>query len=142
MNEWDLPEGIVTVGGGDTRFDSVRNGLRALVDAEGFVSVHDAVRPLVSAELIARVFEGAEKEGNAVPVVQVNESIRRVEESGSSAVVRDAMRIVQTPQCFRLAELRAAYEQPNDTSFTDCATVMEKAGHEIHLVNGEDGTSS
>jgi len=140
-NEWDLPKHHAVVTGGDTRFASVVNGLRALRAgaSDGVVAVHDAVRPLVTEDLILRAFTEAEAFGSAVPVVEIRESVREVEGDVSSSFSRDRLRLVQTPQCFRLADLIKGYEQPHDPTFTDCATVMESAGYKIHLIEGERG---
>src|SRR3954470_14709308 len=54
------------VGGGATRFDSVKNGL-ALVTEDSLVAIHDGVRPLASIKLIKKCFEEARKKGSAVP---------------------------------------------------------------------------
>ena len=72
------------VGGGATRSDSVRAGLRALTDEE-LVLVHDAVRPWVSMDLIERVVEAAAEHGAAVPALPVTETIKVVEGIESSS---------------------------------------------------------
>lgn len=122
------------VPGGKERFHSVKSGLQALT--ADVVGVHDAVRPLVSVETLQRCFETAEKEGNAVPVVPVTESLRRVDGEYSRAEARDAYRIVQTPQCFDRETLMAAYERGYEPFFTDDASVFEAAGGSIKLVEG------
>lgn len=137
VEQWELPRGLVTVSGGDRRYDSVKNGLAVLSGRDGLVAVHDAVRPLLDTKLITRVFEAAHAVGSAVPAVPVKESLRQVDGTSSKAVSRDALHIVQTPQCFRLKFLCQAYEKPFEESFTDCATVMERAGETITLVEGE-----
>jgi 2-C-methyl-D-erythritol 4-phosphate cytidylyltransferase len=121
--------------GGKTRFESVKNGLKLV--SNGIVGVHDGVRPLVSELTIQRCFETASKLGNAVPVIDVNDSLRIIkEDSNSQAVDRTKFRIVQTPQCFKVAEMKQAFEQEYSTAFTDCASVMEAAGNIIHLTAG------
>jgi len=125
------------VAGGAERFHSVGEGLKAVKNA-GLVAVHDGVRPLVSAELIARCFAAAEEYGAAIPVVPVSSSVRKVEEGGSRAVDRSLLRIVQTPQCFQVELLRKAFELPYDPAFTDEATLAERLGAAVHLVDGEE----
>ena len=66
------------VSGGKTRFHSVQNGL-SKIDEEGIVFIHDGVRPLVSTETLNRCLEMAQKYGNAIPVLPVNESLRKNE---------------------------------------------------------------
>jgi 2-C-methyl-D-erythritol 4-phosphate cytidylyltransferase len=123
--------------GGEERFHSVREGLKE-VKHEGLVVVHDGVRPLVSVELIARCLAAAEAHGAAIPVVPVSSSVREVIGGGSRAVDRARLRLVQTPQCFRVPLLRKAFERPYDPAFTDEATLVERTGTTVHLVEGEE----
>lgn len=125
------------VPGGEERFHSVRNGLAA-VDHDGVVAVHDGVRPLVSVELIARCFDSAEEHGSAIPVVPISSSVREVIGEGSRAIDRTTLRAVQTPQCFRVELLRKAFELPYDPAFTDEATLVERIGEQVRLVDGEE----
>lgn len=124
------------VSGGASRFESVRNGLAAITGDEGIVGVHDAARPLVSAATIETCYRTAAALGNAVPVIALVDSLRRVEGTESVPVDRTAFRIVQTPQCFSLASLRRAYAAAESAAFTDDATVVEAAGEKLHLVAG------
>ncbi len=125
------------VAGGAERYHSVRNGLAA-VHGEGIVAVHDGVRPLVSTALIARCFDAAQEYGNATPVVPVKPSVRELTPSGSRSIDRNGFRLVQTPQCFRTEVLRKAFELPYDPSFTDEASLIERAGSIVHLVEGDE----
>jgi 2-C-methyl-D-erythritol 4-phosphate cytidylyltransferase len=103
------------------------------------VAVHDGVRPLVSVDLIGRCFAAAEAHGAAIPVVPISSSVRELTTEGSSeAIDRMRLRAVQTPQCFRTALLRKAFELPYDPAFTDEATLVERLGVEVHLVDGEE----
>lgn len=137
------------VSGGETRFHSVSNGLQAILDSESsnqitdsqtLVAVHDGVRPFVSHEVIAACFEAAKRDGAALPVIPVVETLREVidEPDGtkSRTVPRNRYRLVQTPQTFRLSLLRDAYAQPYSESFTDDASVVEELGHPVTLVEG------
>ena len=125
------------VAGGAERFHSVREGLKA-VRHTCLVAVHDGARPLVSVELITRCFAAAAEHGAAIPVVPVSSSVRELEDGGSHAVDRTRLRTVQTPQCFRVELLRKAFELPYDPIFTDEATLVERMGLAVNLVDGED----
>ncbi|MBX2978388.1 MAG: 2-C-methyl-D-erythritol 4-phosphate cytidylyltransferase [Flavobacteriales bacterium] len=139
------------VSGGAERFHSTLEGLKA-VEHDGLVAVHDGVRPLVSAALIARCFAASEEHGAAIPVVAISSSVRELTAEGKStallspstplresrAVDRSRLRAVQTPQCFRLPLLRRAFELPYDPAFTDEATLVERLGVDVHLVEGEE----
>lgn len=133
--KFDVPHRITF--GGDTRFQSVKNGL-ALVNS-GLVGIHDAVRPLVSSSTILRTFEAAKIHGAAVPVLQPSESMRILHADGTSgAIIRNALRTVQTPQCFQAEKIIEAYKQEFHPDFTDDASVAERAGFNITLVDGNE----
>jgi 2-C-methyl-D-erythritol 4-phosphate cytidylyltransferase len=122
--------------GGSTRTESVRNGLNAIKVDDGVVGIHDGVRPCLSVEMIQRCFLTAAEKGNATPVVPVIPSLRRVVGEDSEAVDRGQFRAVQTPQCFRLSEIRKAYAE-SDGGYSDDASLMESFGHTIQLVEGD-----
>ncbi|MBB2145006.1 2-C-methyl-D-erythritol 4-phosphate cytidylyltransferase [Pedobacter sp. LMG 31464] len=132
---FDIPH--VLIRGGEQRFHSVRNGLMT-IKGEGIVAVHDAVRPLVSSRLIAKAYEIAEDTGNAVSCIKPSDSVRRVKENSESKVInRDELVLIQTPQTFEISQLRTAYQQHYKPKFTDDASVVEKAGFKINLIEGE-----
>lgn len=135
QHDFGVPHTLVA--GGAERFHSTRAGLDA-VTHDRLVAVHDGVRPLVSPALIARCFNAAMVHGAAIPVVPISSSVRQVEGSTSRAVDRSALRAVQTPQCFKVDLLRQAFELPYDPAFTDEATLVERLGVNIALVDGED----
>lgn len=122
------------VEGGNTRFHSVKNGLDLIND--GYVAVHDGVRPLVSSKTIRNTLDAAAKYGAAIPVIQSTDSIRMLKEGSSIALNRLQLRNVQTPQCFEVAILKNAMLQEYIPEFTDCASVVEKAGFPIYLSDG------
>lgn len=124
------------VGGGETRFDSVKNGLKMVTG--GLVSVHDAVRPFATDKLIDTCFKEAAIHKAVIPVIELTDTIREVTASNKNKIVdRSRFRLVQTPQVFDADLLKEAYEQPFNESFTDDASVVASFGHDIHLVEGE-----
>jgi 2-C-methyl-D-erythritol 4-phosphate cytidylyltransferase len=127
---------IEVVEGGATRFQSVKNALTVLKKGVTIVGVHDAARPLVSLQTIQSAFAAAEKDGAAIPVIDMNESLRKIRGNKSRTVDRNKFKIVQTPQCFKKDVLLEAYKQPYNPLFTDDASVVEKAGHTITLTEG------
>ncbi|WP_026462175.1 2-C-methyl-D-erythritol 4-phosphate cytidylyltransferase [Adhaeribacter aquaticus] len=124
------------VAGGKTRFGSVKNGLAAITAEDGIVAVHDGVRPFVPVANIANAFAVAKQKGNAVVAVPLKESIRQIFKTKSKAMDRSQYQLIQTPQCFRLAMFRKAYELPEEPTFTDDASVVERFGQKINLVEG------
>ena len=125
------------VAGGEERFHSVREGLKEVAH-DGLVAVHDGVRPLVSLGLIERCFAATELHDAAIPVVPVSSSMRELTDEGSRALDRSRLRIVQTPQCFQVELLRKAFKLPYDPAFTDEATLVERMGNLVRLVEGDE----
>lgn len=125
----------ITVGGA-TRFDSVKNGLNLIPNSNALVAIHDAARPFVSIQTIANCFDIAAKKGNAIPCLNINESIRQVTETDNKIANRDAFKIIQTPQCFMVSKIKKSFEQNYQVSFTDDATILETTGEKINLVEG------
>jgi 2-C-methyl-D-erythritol 4-phosphate cytidylyltransferase len=121
--------------GGETRYQSVKNGL-AMVNDNPLTGIHDGVRPFVSMQTLKLCFETAEQKGNAIPVVDAVESIRELTTNGSMAVDRTAFKLVQTPQVFCWEQLVAGYALPYSSLFTDDASVVEAADFNIHLTEG------
>ena len=123
------------VKGGETRFESVRNAL-SFANSDGLIAIHDGVRPLVSQQTIKFCFEKAEKQGSAIPVVDITDSVRKIELNTNRAVDRSALKAVQTPQIFKAYLVKKAYSQPYQPQFTDDAGVVESMGQAVFLVEG------
>jgi 2-C-methyl-D-erythritol 4-phosphate cytidylyltransferase len=136
LNEYrfSIPHKIVS--GGTQRFDSVKNALD-LIQEESIIAVHDAVRPIVSKDLIKRCYKEAEEKGNAIPVVSPKDSLRKKEGNQTIAINREDILIVQTPQVFQSEALKKAYSQAFVSEFTDDASVVERAGFKINVIEGE-----
>ncbi len=133
-HDFQLPHELVD--GGKERYHSVKNAL-ARCSGE-IVAVHDAVRPCMSAATWKRCLEKVATEKAVIPVLKVKESLRKVNEQGSEALVREAYRIVQTPQVFHKSVLVAAYKQDFSDWVTDDACLVEANGVKIHLVEGNE----
>lgn len=127
------PHQMIT--GGQTRFHTVKGSLE-FIGNKGLVAIHDGVRPFVSLSTIDRCFRAAEKHGCAIPCIPVPESVREVNGEHSIGLERKKLRLIQTPQVFRLGLLKEAYCQEYNETFTDDASVFESAGHAIYLVEG------
>lgn len=121
--------------GGETRFQSVKNGL-SKIDGGGLVAIHDGVRPLVSEDIIGASFRLAAVHQSAVAAVRLKESIRMTDQDNTKAVDRSRFRLIQTPQTFQVDLIKKAYQSKDDPSLTDDASVAERAGHIISLFEG------
>ena len=144
---FDGPQTLVK--GGITRFHSVRNALSKVPEG-AIVAIHDAVRPLVSVALVRSMFARME-EGTCralIPVIPSVDTLKVLDRTESpqgegvftsSDQTLDRTRVfgAQTPQLFRSEDIRAAYAQAYDTSFTDDASVAAKKGIPLSFCDGE-----
>ena len=126
---------IALVEGGATRFHSVKNGLNRIKE-NAVVFVHDGVRCLTGTELIRRCYDQTLEKGSAIPAIDCRDSVRTITPEGSRYLDRSTLKLVQTPQTFLSTLLLPAYEQEYRSTFTDEATVVEAAGHAVHLTEG------
>jgi 2-C-methyl-D-erythritol 4-phosphate cytidylyltransferase len=137
VNAWFNKDRIQITSGGDTRFQSVKNGLQ-LLEGESIIFVHDGVRCLLSPALIHGCYEKAMESGSAIPVVPSKDSVRLLTDEGNDVVERSKVMLVQTPQTFRSNILIPAFNIDYKDNFTDEATVVEAYGLKVSLVQGEE----
>ena len=121
---------IVT--GGKERYESVYKGLCAAKDST-YALIHDGARAFITPELIAQCIRDVIAYDACVMAVPVKDTIKIVDEEQYSVSTPDrkVMWQMQTPQCFRLPEIREAYRrmlESGDNTMTDDAMVMEKYG--------------
>jgi 2-C-methyl-D-erythritol 4-phosphate cytidylyltransferase len=100
------------------------------------LAIHDGGRPLVSNDTIDRCFKVTAEKGNATAALPVVETIRKVDGEQNEPVDRSHFVGIQTPQTFRVSEIKEAYLQPYDPAFTDDSMVLERWGRKIFLVDG------
>jgi len=133
IHDFNIPHKIVE--GGPKRFHSVKSGLN-LIPNNALVAIHDAARPLVSEVTIRSCFSIAQRKGNAIPAITINESIRETDGSLNRHVDRNKYKLVQTPQTFYSDKIKRAYLQSYHEHFTDDASVLENTGEPIQLIEG------
>lgn len=129
---------LICVHGGETRQDSVMNGLKALQSAPiRQVLIHDAARPYVSASLISRCLAGLGSAAGAIPAQQVTDTLKRAENGAIvETVPRQNLWQAQTPQAFNYAAIFTAHQRAPQ-GLTDDAAVAELAGMNLAIVAGE-----
>ncbi|WP_343560010.1 2-C-methyl-D-erythritol 4-phosphate cytidylyltransferase [Sphingobacterium sp.] len=128
--------------GGSTRFQSVKNGIKYIqenfkIKTNDYIAVHDGARPIVSTSLIKRAFQGAYQHQAIVLAQKSVESIRIGDNISNHATDRNQIWLIQTPQIFQAELLIRAYNQKEDPLFTDDASVVEKIGNRISIVEGD-----
>ena len=149
---------IEIVRGGAERGDSVRQGLKALLDAaqrsgvdpsDAVVFIHDAARPGVTNEIIDSCIDGMRSCRALTAAIPSTDSVRMISQSPlkeepaypiitSTYVERDLVWLVQTPQAFRLRDIIQAYDRADADGFkgTDDASVAEHAGIDVAIIKG------
>jgi 2-C-methyl-D-erythritol 4-phosphate cytidylyltransferase / 2-C-methyl-D-erythritol 2,4-cyclodiphosphate synthase len=128
---------VTLVEAGARRQDSVARAFARVASSADIVVIHDAARPLVSADLIRRTIEAAAEHGAAVAAVRATDTVKRGDRFSNvvETLPRDEVYLAQTPQSFRAAVLRDALAVDGDA--TDEASLAERAGHTVHLVDGD-----
>ncbi len=134
IDEHDFSVKHTCVKGGEQKFHSVKNALEKC--SGELIMVHDGVRPFVSDTTLNAILEKAISAKAVVPVQTMTESVRKGNMDSSESVDRSAYFTVQTPQCFHAEILHKAYNQEYNSLFTDDASVVEKLGEEVKLVEG------
>ncbi len=127
------------VPGGDSRQQSVLNGLKALSPGTEKVIIHDAVRPLVGEPVIKRVVDAARKTGAAITAVPAKDTVKEVESGDVIGTLdRRLIWLAQTPQCFGYDVIMGAHKQATSDNFeaTDDAALVEKYGSKVVVAVG------
>ncbi len=134
--------GVIFTHGGDTRQQSVLNGLVALEQSKpANVLIHDAARPHLSQDVIARLVSALEEHSGAIPVLPVVDSLAVAGDGDvmAGAAEREALRRVQTPQAFRYMHILAAHHAWSGEKIAgDDAQVLQARGESIALVEGDE----
>ena len=137
-----IPEEVILVKGGPRRQDSVHNALVEVMKGEitpDAVLIHDGARPFCSSNLIDRVLEATQRYDAAIPVLPINETVRRIKVGKTNVVDRRGLYSVQTPQGFRpeLIYSASSKAQAKNTEVTDDASLLEKISQRVASVEGE-----
>ncbi len=138
--EYHLPDFCLTAGG-DTRQQSVLNGVGCLSEQVEYVVIHDGARPFADRQLIDRCLQSAVEHQAATAAVPVKDTIKQAADDGSIAATPDRSRLylTQTPQIFHAQLYRRAAEQAQaeGLDFTDDCQLMEHLGHRVWLAQGD-----
>ena len=141
QDTFELKKVARVVAGGETRAQSVQNGLAVIEEAD-VVAVHDGVRPLVTPDEIDQVVTAAAANGAAILVTHVEDTIKEIENNRIARTVpRDRLRRALTPQCFRFDVLKRAYDdlaeiEASGIEVTDDSFLVERLGVDVDVVSG------
>jgi 2-C-methyl-D-erythritol 4-phosphate cytidylyltransferase len=130
--------------GGASRQASVLNGLhamRAMVEDDDRILVHDAARPGLTLELVEKLIRALhDDEVGGLLALPIVDTIKRAneEERVDATVAREQLWAAQTPQMFDYALLLRALEtaQQGAENVTDEASAVEALGLKPKLVEG------
>lgn len=127
--------------GGETRRESVRNGLEQLAKegGAGIVLIHDAARAFLPVEVVDRLLAALDESDGVVPVLPVVDTLARREDNLGDTVSRDEIVRVQTPQAFRFDAILDAHRRWTGAEATDDAQVARAAGYTMAMVEGDEG---
>ena len=139
---------VQVVRGGDSRQESVAKALEQVADDTEIVVVHDAVRPFVTREQIARVIEEARKTRAAILGIPAMDTVKEVKRASlpedvaliTATIPRERVVLAQTPQAFSTKLLKGAFAraQADGVTASDEAGLVERIGHEVHVVLGSE----
>jgi 2-C-methyl-D-erythritol 4-phosphate cytidylyltransferase/2-C-methyl-D-erythritol 2,4-cyclodiphosphate synthase len=140
----DPPRGLVgvrLVEGGRRRQDSVANAFDVVAEQTDVVLIHDAARPFVNRDVISRAIDAAAAHGAAIAAIPVSDTVKRVDGRRIvQTVPREEIFLAQTPQAFTRAVLQDAVAMGRSgVEATDEAMLAERAGHAVHIVEGDPG---
>lgn len=130
------------VAGGATRTESIRRGLQTVRAATAeIVVVHDGVRPFVTPAEISQTIAAARVTGAAILVAPATDTIKEVQDGHVKRTLpRSTLRHALTPQCFRYALLKQAYDQAENLdaeAATDDSALVERLGATVSIVEGD-----
>jgi 2-C-methyl-D-erythritol 4-phosphate cytidylyltransferase len=130
------------ISGGDSRQDSVYNGLKALDSNTDIVVIHDGARPLVKETLIQDSIKAAQKYGSAIAAIPVKDTVKKCRRDFfiNRTLKREEIWRAQTPQTFKYDIIISAYYQAYEENFraTDDSAVVEKYGHKVKIIIGSE----
>ena len=128
--------------GGESRYESVWNGITITDTMNDVVAVHDAVRPFLKQDMLKGLFKMARDYGAAIPAVPMQDSLKRVEgDKIIESISRVGAMLAQTPQCFRRDLLIESFEYARNTggipeTITDEAGLVENYGQKVSVLLG------
>lgn len=130
------------IAGGETRQDSVYNGLKVLDPDTDIVAIHDGARPLIEETIIQESIEAAQEFGAAIAAIPLKDTMKR---SGKDFFINETLNRqeiwrAQTPQTFKYSIILSAYHQAYKDKFfaTDDAAIVERYGYKVKMIIGSE----
>lgn len=140
IGKYNIPKISQVVVGGETRRDSVFNGLKALDDDTDIVVIHDGARPLISLRVIEESIKACYEEVAVIVSVPIKPTIKRVNRDElyvEGTLDRSLLWEVQTPQVFRKDIIIRAHNEGKGLQATDDAFLVERLGERVKVITGD-----
>ena len=142
LAELNLTKEVNLIQGGETRQESVYNGLRGLPGAADKVLIHDGARCLATPDLFNRCATTLELCQGLIAAIPVKDTIKIVDHSGliKSTPERKQLWAAQTPQGFDVKLLKQCHEKGKKLGWqvTDDAALFERCQIPVRIVEGEE----
>jgi len=136
----DMGKKVQLAPGGETRQESVYNGLQSIKENNGIVVIHDGVRPFVRSEEIEECIQSAAEFGACILGTPVHNTLKQVDASGhiKKTIPRNSVWQAQTPQCFQLSLIKKAHVAAKRDTYTgsDDASLVERLGKQVNIIGG------
>ncbi|HMK35476.1 MAG TPA: 2-C-methyl-D-erythritol 4-phosphate cytidylyltransferase [Desulfomonilaceae bacterium] len=139
MGSLEWTKRIDIIAGGETRQESVYNGLRQLAGTD-IVAIHDGVRPLVSPDVVTRTLGAAREFGAGLAAVKIRETVKKKKDLHLETVPRSDLWLAHTPQTFRTSLILEAHRKAEQEGYrgTDDAVLIERMGFQVKLVEDSE----
>jgi len=132
---------IFWINGGNTRQESVKNGLTNLPENAQKVLIHDGARCLIKSDLIDKCSTELETNQSVILAVKVNDTIKVVDKAGIVVETPERSKLwaAQTPQGFLVRRLKEAHQLAVDHNWTvtDDASLFERLNWDVKIIEGD-----
>ena len=129
---------IELVSGGESRKDSVINGLKAVKKTNDIVCIHDAARPFIKASYIKHSIDACSEFDGAIIAIPVVDTVKKADNKQiKNTIDRKSLWMAQTPQTFQKEKLLYAIKNFSHLNITDESMLMEEANFKIKLIEGD-----
>ena len=129
---------IKLVSGGESRKDSVLNGLKAVKKSNNIVCIHDAARPFIKPFYIKDLIESCRECDGAIIAIPAVDTVKKADNMYiKNTIDRESLWMAQTPQTFKKEMLLHAIKTYPNLNITDESMLMEEAGFKIKLIQGD-----
>ena len=131
-------DNIKLVSGGESRKDSVINGLKSVKEENDIVCIHDAARPFIKTSYIKYSIDACSEFDGAIIAIPAVDTVKKADNQLiKNTIDRESLWMAQTPQTFKKDKLLYAIKNFSHLNITDESILMEEANFKIKLIQGD-----